>query len=392
MGRRNWAIVGLAALLAIAAVVRFAVRLSQPPVAVAKQIATVSVAAPRGGALRRPFYAPAIDLSADGRVVVAAAQDGAACLWRIGADNRLEQTAEIGPLEIKTDVPSLTCLRMTPDARLVVCAFAVESSEKTNAPKPGLWPTETGLVRIWNLEKRESRTLATLPGPPEFVAISPRGETIAVSQSHGGALRVLDGESGKILWSDSKANFGFEIAFSPEGKLLAACAGRSVRVYEARTGRIIRTCVTAGGMGAVCFSADGSRIAAGGADPHVYVWKVSQPTEDVVLPLAPMPSGDEPVDTVEAIAFDAKSDSVVAYLPRQERPDFWENLQNPPTPGITQTHVTGSLIVRREVSRHGAKTALLATDSLFARARFAQNASRFVESQLENRSVGVWQY
>lgn len=392
MRTKKLALFGLTALLIIAAVVRLALRLSEQPIAVAKQIATASIVTRQGGPLRRPFYSPAIDLSADGRVVAAAAQDGAAWVWRIEGDERLEQTAEMGPLEVKTGVPSLTSLRMTPDARLVACAFAVELPEKGNTQKPASRPAETGLVRIWNLEKRSIRTLATLPEAPEVVAISPHGEAIAVAPLPGGPLRVLDGKTGNILWSDSKAHFGDELAFSPDGKLLAACSGRSVRVYEVRTGRLVRTCQTAGGMVTVCFSADGSRIAAGGADPNLYVWKLGEPTQDIVLPLAPMPKGDEPVNTVEAVAFEATSDSLVAYLPREEAPGFWENLENPPTPGITRTHITGSHILRREISPHGAKTLLLDTDAIFARVRFAQNASRFVDSQREHHSIRAWRF
>jgi WD40 repeat protein len=390
MRKKRIALLALTVVLVIAAVVRFALRWSGEPVSVAKEIATVSVAPPGDGASRRPFYTSAIDLSADGRVLVAAAQDGSARVWRMGADDRLEQTAEFGPLKVRTGAASLTSLCMTPDARLVACAFAVGSFAKTDIQKPGSWPAETGLVRIWNVEKRSNRTLATLTDPPEVVAISARGGTVAVAQSRGGALRALDGETGKKLWSDSTASYGLEIAFSPDGKLLAACSRNTVRVYEARTGRLVRTCgETIGGMTTVSFSADGARVAAGGVSPNLYVWNVREPQQDVVLPLG-MASGEK--TTVVALAFEANSDSLVAYLPREEPPGFFENLQHPPPPGIEITHITGSLILRREMSPRGAKTVLLSTASIFHGFRFAQNASRFVESKRDDRQVGVWQF
>jgi WD40 repeat protein len=204
-------------------------------------------------------------------------------------------------------------------------------------------------------------------------------------------LRVLDGVSGKLLWSDDKNGHRFgALAFSPDGKQLAAGVDRKVNVYDARSGRVRRECSEpGGGMVAVCFSADGTRVAAGGVDHNLYVWDLGEPKRDVVLPLqvrAPV----EP--QVDALTFDGKSGSLVAFIRREERPGFFESWQNPPPPGITITKITGSLIVRREPTPGGKTTMLLETEKMFSKVRFAQDARRFVQSNAGDSGFGLWAY
>ncbi len=230
----------------------------------------------------------------------------------------------------------------------------------------------------------------TLPDAVDVVSISPRGETVAVSAGPH-ALRILDGASGKLLWSEGKDGHRFgPLTFSPDGRLLAAGVGRQVNVYDARSGRVRRECSEpGGGMVAVCLSADGMRVAAGGVDQNLYVWDLGGAKRDLVLPLGVRAPVEPQVD---ALSFDEKSGSLVAFIRREERPGFFERWQNPPPPGITTTNITGSLIVRRGLTPDGKTTMLLETDKLFSKVRFAERAPRFVQSTAHDPWVGVWEY
>jgi len=400
MKSRKWPLISLAVVLGVAVAVGFASWRIGRPAAVAKQVwkATIPIGGGRLGSHASNTVAVAI--SSDGHVFFAALEDGTVRSWSKEWDtDQFEGLYGVTPGQLdpehatpdgNTRIPlSLTDLAITPDADLAVMGFAVYG--QTNSVKgPVPDRPRTGTVRVWDFREQRNRFSVTLPDPVDVVSISPHGETVAVSAGPH-ALRVLDGASGKLLWSEGKDGHRFgPLTFSPDGKLLAAGVGRQVNVYDARSGRLRRECSEpGGGMVAVCFSADGSRVAAGGVDQNLYVWDLSDPKRDLVLPLGVRAPVEPQVD---ALSFDEKSGSLVAFIRREERPGFFERWQNPPPPGITITNITGSLIVRRELKPDGKTTLLLETDKLFSKVRFAERAPRFVQSTTRDPWVGVWEY
>jgi WD40 repeat protein len=72
----------------------------------------------------------------------------------------------------------------------------------------------------------------------------------------------------------------YEVAFSRDGKLLAAgCGDGTVRLWNPATGRPVATLHATSssrfGADAVAFSAGGKLLASGGNDGTVHVWQVS---------------------------------------------------------------------------------------------------------------------
>jgi WD40 repeat protein len=327
----------------------------------------------------------AFDLSEDTQLLVAATQNGAACVWRL-TDDGPRVLATLPPARPATDKSSLATLCLSSAAPRVAMAFDVATKGQPRAGKSWL--------RLWDFEKQSSRTLATFDDSFSTIAITPRGDIIAVAGTPHHPLRVVDGDTGRILWTDAKMEYMIDpLAFSPQGSLFAVGVDRGVRVYEARTGRVRRECAgSSGTMLRVAFTDDGSRVCAGGVDSRIYVWDLANPRGDLVFSLK-MPSGMDPdYSQVTELALSRDSTTLFAFAPRDERPDFWERLQNPPVPGIVRTQTKGSLIFRCPLAPGGTSKLLVDMKHVFSRVRLARDGHSFAALKFDDSTFAVWHY
>ena len=147
---------------------------------------------------------------------------------------------------------------------------------------------ETGIA-VWDGVSGQRKHLLAFSGLPR--AFSPDGKQLvcfAGGQAGGPAeLRLWDMESGKesasIPLADVKARSCGQILFSPDGRTIALVLnGRQVSLRESSTGKLLHSLDSATAVGHLAFSPDGKMLAAGCGDPNeifgsagdVKLWKV----------------------------------------------------------------------------------------------------------------------
>ncbi|NTU64400.1 MAG: WD40 repeat domain-containing protein, partial [Chloroflexi bacterium] len=109
-------------------------------------------------------------------------------------------------------------------------------------------------------------------------AFSPDGKHLATIGDDGTTI-VWDAASGEELQrlpgTTQPSDFvsAQRVAYSPDGKLLAACDSHGVKIYDAATDELLRTLTGhQADSTAVGFSRDGTRLASGSHDGNVSVW------------------------------------------------------------------------------------------------------------------------
>ena len=136
-----------------------------------------------------------------------------------------------------------------------------------------------GTLRLWNAKTFNEKLVRKTQGPLA-VCFSPDSRTVACGEDH--AVRFWDIATGKETHAFTLNDSLVSIAFSPDGKTIAAGGGcGSVNRWNVKTGEQtkpfpITTTFAGGGPGllavSVAVSPDGKFLAAGMYDHHIRVW------------------------------------------------------------------------------------------------------------------------
>src|SRR5262249_34939200 len=157
---------------------------------------------------------------------------------------------------------------------------------------------ETASLMIDPPPERRDQTDSATAHPSFFGrddAWDPQGRRRAIVDG-GGIVRIVDAASGRVeatlpgfkgrLPATSGSTTARQVAWSPDGRLLAACSPEAaVPVFAAATGKEeLSLKGHRGAILAVAWSADGKYLASGSADGTLKVWDAAAGKEAFTLP------------------------------------------------------------------------------------------------------------
>jgi WD40 repeat protein len=133
-----------------------------------------------------------------------------------------------------------------------------------------------------------SRTIP-LTGIARALAFSPDGHTLAVAQGipgRSGSVALIDFESGALTTLETTLDEMLSVAFSPDGKLLAAAGcNRTIEIWSLPDRQLAATLKGhTGWVTGLAFSPDAKFLASSSLDRSVRIWDPTKWTERTQLP------------------------------------------------------------------------------------------------------------
>jgi WD40 repeat protein len=258
-----------------------------------------------------------LDVTADGRTLVTAATDGRAIVWDLAGDRRLDRRFTVGaPLDTSVRaawyvVDVTRGLAVSPDGRTLavtrdggavdlidartlrrrqtIQAMRGFAGNVAFSPDGRLLAVvgRNGRVTLWNARNlRSAGDLEGLRADSQAVAFSPHGRLLAAAEAlfTPPRIRVWDVRRRELTRFRSEQSTAM-LAFSPDGRWVAAETGFGADILDARSGRRVKNVDPEGATRSVAFSPEGSLLVIGTSDGTVHFfstddWRaVGQPVE-----------------------------------------------------------------------------------------------------------------
>ena len=141
------------------------------------------------------------------------------------------------------------------------------------------WRDGSGTVKVWDVKSR--RVVATLEEDMVVVrAVTFLSDDRYLASSHyNGEVKVWDVSTWELL--DTIPGGGYDIAFSPDGKVIVGTSDGFVDLWWVEDGtRVTQLMGPTGWMHPVDFSHDGTALVVSGEDGIVRIWRINTSFED----------------------------------------------------------------------------------------------------------------
>ena len=133
---------------------------------------------------------------------------------------------------------------------------------------------EDGRVRVWNTELSElAYPLLNPAAKAESFALSPNNERLALAVDHSVLVHEL--KTGALIQELKLDTFVKRIAYSPDGKRLAAASGQTVRQWNEDGNQAEPTIDVGEEVDYVAFSPDGGKLVTTGPGERAFVWNAT---------------------------------------------------------------------------------------------------------------------
>jgi WD40 repeat protein len=138
---------------------------------------------------------------------------------------------------------------------------------------------DSGVIRLWNLTTKESTNFGEGLSAITAVAFSPDGRILAAADRYAVSAWNLDEK--RALWTNKLPNPRCALAFTPDGAALVSGGGGgngNARVWDVATGKELAPLpdLHKGWLKHMSFSPDGRTLATSGADGQLILWDFAE--------------------------------------------------------------------------------------------------------------------